>query len=75
VEREVLLTSAQKLGKKLVVLAGDTHNAWSSRLTLMDGSVVGQEFATPSISSPGLEAYLATLTPGRGSEDLSGGCG
>ncbi|MFZ2124071.1 MAG: alkaline phosphatase D family protein [Rhodoferax sp.] len=63
VEREVLLTSAQKLGKKLVVLAGDTHNAWSSRLTLMDGTVVGQEFATPSISSPGLEAYLATLPP------------
>jgi alkaline phosphatase D len=63
VEREVLLSSARQLGKKLVVLAGDTHNAWSSRLTLMDGTVVGQEFATPSISSPGLEEYLATLPP------------
>ncbi len=63
VEREVLLSSARQLGKKLVVLAGDTHNAWSSRLTLMDGTVVGQEFATPGISSPGLEEYLATLLP------------
>lgn len=61
VEREVLLSSARQSGKKLVVLAGDTHNAWSSRLTLMDGTVVGQEFSTPSISSPGLEEYLATL--------------
>lgn len=63
VEREVLLSTARQLGKKLVVLAGDTHNAWSSRLTLMDGTVVGQEFATPSVSSPGLEDYLPTLPP------------
>lgn len=63
VEREVLLSSAQQLGKKLVVLAGDTHNAWCSRLTLANGSVVGQEFATQSISSPGLEEYLSVLPP------------
>lgn len=63
VEREIVLTTARQLGKKLVVLAGDTHNAWSSQLTLMDGTVVGQEFATQSISSPGLEEYLATLAP------------
>ncbi|PIY28079.1 MAG: alkaline phosphatase, partial [Comamonadaceae bacterium CG_4_10_14_3_um_filter_60_42] len=63
VEREVLLSTARQLDKKLVVLAGDTHNAWSSRLTLMDGTVVGHEFATPSVSSPGLEEYLATLLP------------
>ncbi|MFZ4623863.1 MAG: alkaline phosphatase D family protein, partial [Rhodoferax sp.] len=63
VEREVLLTTARQLGKKLVVLAGDTHNAWSSQLTLLDGSVVGQEFAAQSISAPGLEEELATLAP------------
>lgn len=63
VEREILLTTAKQLGKKLVVLAGDTHNAWASQLTLMDGSVVGHEFATSSVSSPGFEAYLPTLTP------------
>lgn len=63
VEREVVLQTARKLGKRLVVLAGDTHNAWSSRLTLADGTVVGQEFGTPGISSPGLEEYLSALTP------------
>lgn len=63
VEREVLLSSAAQLRKKLVVLAGDTHNAWGSRLTLINGTVVGHEFATPGISSPGLEDYLSALPP------------
>jgi len=63
VEREIVLSTAKQLGKKLVVLAGDTHNAWASQLTLMDGSVVGHEFATSSVSSPGFEEYLPTLTP------------
>ena len=63
VEREIVLSTAKQLGKKLVVLAGDTHNAWASQLTLLDGSVVGHEFATSSVSSPGFEEYLPTLTP------------
>lgn len=63
VEREIVLSTAKQLGKKLVVLAGDTHNAWASQLTLLDGSVVGHEFATTSVSSPGFEEYLPTLTP------------
>ena len=63
VEREVLLSTAAQLRKKLVVLAGDTHNAWGSRLTLMNGTVAGHEFATPGISSPGLEDYLSALPP------------
>ena len=46
-------------GEKLVVLAGDTHNAWHSDLTLLSGQKVGEEFATSSVSSPGLETYLA----------------
>lgn len=58
VEREVLLQQAQRMGKKLVVLAGDTHNAWHSRLTTRDGIEVGVEFATSSVSSPGMESYL-----------------
>lgn len=57
--REILLSTAAQLRKKLVVLAGDTHNAWHSDLTLMNGTKVGEEFATSSVSSPGLEAYLA----------------
>jgi len=56
VEREIVLSTVRQLGKKLVVLAGDTHNAWSSQLTLMDGTVVGQEFATQSISHPALKS-------------------
>lgn len=61
--REILLGTVAALGKRLVVLAGDTHNAWHNELTLMDGTKVGEEFATTSVSSPGLEEYLVTLAP------------
>ncbi len=68
--RETVLGSALQLRKRLVVLAGDTHNAWHSNLTLKglipggppEGTKVGEEFATPSVSSPGLEEAL-TLPP------------
>ena len=60
--REILLSTVAALRKKLVVLAGDTHNAWHSDLTLMNGQKVGEEFATSSVSSPGLETYL-TIPP------------
>lgn len=70
VARETLLLTALQLQKRLVVLAGDTHNAWHSDLTLMGltnpalaGTKVGEEFATSSVSSPGLENYLVTLSP------------
>jgi alkaline phosphatase D len=68
--RETLLGSALQLNKRLVSLAGDTHNAWHSDLTLkglanpaLAGLKVGEEFATSSVSSPGLEAYLSIPTP------------
>jgi alkaline phosphatase D len=61
--REVVLATVAQLRKNLVVLAGDTHNAWHSDLTLLNGTKVGEEFATPSVSSPGLEEALAALTP------------
>ena len=61
--REILLGTAAAMGKRLVNLAGDTHNAWHSALTLRDGTKVGEEFATPGVSSPGLEEYLVTLPP------------
>lgn len=63
VAREVLLGTAATLGKRLVTLAGDTHNAWHSDLTLMGGTKVGEEFATPGVSSPGLEEYLSAIPP------------
>lgn len=61
--REVLLGTAAALGKRVVSLAGDTHNAWYSDLTLLSGTKVGEEFATPGVSSPGLEVALAALPP------------
>lgn len=57
-EREKLYGMAQQLGKRLVVLAGDTHNAWYSRLHDRNGTEVGVELATASVTSPGLEKYL-----------------
>ena len=64
--RESVLALMAQLNKRLVVLAGDTHNAWHSDLTLAGlvdpaqaGRKVGEEFATSSVSSPGLES----LTP------------
>ncbi|RMX08409.1 alkaline phosphatase [Corticibacter populi] len=63
VARETLLQTARQLGKQLVVLAGDTHNAWHSDLTLLDGTKVGEEFATTSVSSPGFEEYLSGFAP------------
>jgi alkaline phosphatase D len=61
VEREVIYEAAR--GKKLVSIAGDTHNAWHSKLTAqpvvtIPKEEVGTEFATASVSSPGLEAIF-----------------
>lgn len=56
--RETVLGISRQLGKKLVVLAGDTHNAWANELQDMNGNAVGVEFATSSVSSPGFEEYL-----------------
>ena len=61
-DREKILQSALALGKKLVSLAGDTHNAWAGDLTTMSpanaGTLAGLEFATPGVSSPGFEKYF-----------------
>lgn len=63
--RERLLAAIAQMNKRLVVLAGDTHNAWYADLTLaglLDPAQadrkVGEEFATTSVSSPGFEAEL-----------------
>ena len=59
VERETILQTALQLGKRLISLAGDTHNAWAGVLdTMSTGTVAGVEFATPGVTSPGLEKYL-----------------
>ncbi|WP_207420648.1 alkaline phosphatase D family protein [Desertivirga brevis] len=58
VEREMIFAAAN--GKKLVSLAGDTHNAWYSDLKNNNGSKVGTEFATASVSSPGFEGIFGS---------------
>ncbi|MBB3061069.1 alkaline phosphatase D family protein [Microbulbifer rhizosphaerae] len=58
VEREALYRRVAELNKNLVVVAGDTHNAWYSHLKDAGGRMVGLEFATPSVTSPGMESYL-----------------
>ena len=55
--------SQPTIGKKLVVLSGDSHNAWHTNLKLLDGTKVGEEFATTSVTSPGWESYFPTLIP------------
>lgn len=57
-EREYLLELSKFMNVNLVVLAGDTHNAWANDLKTLSGDQVGVEFATASVSSPGLEDYL-----------------
>jgi predicted extracellular nuclease/phosphodiesterase/alkaline phosphatase D-like protein len=64
VERETILQTALALGKRLISLAGDTHNAWAGVLDTMSagskpaGTVAGVEYGTPGVTSPGFEKYL-----------------
>lgn len=61
-EREDILSFASSNNRNLVVLAGDTHNAWANNLPVGNASA-GVEFATPSVSSPGIEAFFGLDTP------------
>lgn len=65
IQRETLLQTVKATGKKLVVLSGDSHNAWCNNLTSLDGSsTIGVEFATTSVTAPGFESVgLGTLGP------------
>ena len=60
--RERLLKSAQEADANLIVLAGDSHNAWASELA-NDGTAAGVEFAGHSVTSPGAEGYLPWIKP------------
>ncbi|WP_337843112.1 alkaline phosphatase D family protein [Rheinheimera sp.] len=57
-ERELIYQAAMKTGQPLLVLAGDTHNAWASSLHSGNGNKVGVELATASVTSSGIEDYL-----------------
>lgn len=60
-ERDMILGAAVDHGRNLVVLAGDTHNAWANNLELGGTTAAGVEFATAGVSSPGLEAFLGII--------------
>lgn len=56
IEREKLL--AAFANKKVINLAGDTHNAWFSNIQNAEGKKVATELATSSISSSGFDGIL-----------------
>lgn len=56
--RARFLKSAQAAGADLIVICGDSHNAWAFDLG-QDGKPAGVEFAGHAVSSPGYEAYVA----------------
>jgi len=60
--RARLLRAAQRNSANLVVLAGDSHNAWGNNLSI-DGNAAGIEFATHSVTSPGFESLLSGIAP------------
>ena len=57
-----LLEDAANANADLVVLSGDSHNAWAHDLAL-DKTPVGVEFATHSVTSPGFETNLPGVAP------------
>lgn len=65
--RQRLLESSLAAKADLVVLSGDSHNAWGQNLSIAEGirgrRPVGVEFATPSVTSPGFESLLSRAEP------------
>ncbi len=61
--RQTVYGMVRALDKNLIVLSGDTHNAWANDLDDLNGNPVGVEFAGQSVSSPGLEEYLPNQNP------------
>lgn len=57
-----MFKAALEANANLVVLAGDTHNAWAFDLA-HEGTPVGVEFGGNSVSSPGFESYLSSISP------------
>ncbi|MBC7506691.1 MAG: alkaline phosphatase D family protein, partial [Sandarakinorhabdus sp.] len=55
--RARLLQAAQAADSDMVVISGDSHNAWAFNLA-QDGKPAGVEFAGQSVTSPGYESAL-----------------
>ncbi|MEA3011573.1 MAG: alkaline phosphatase [Sphingomonadales bacterium] len=60
--RDRLLRSSLDANANLVVLSGDSHNAWGFDLAL-SGAAAGVEFAGQSVTSPGYETYMPWVEP------------
>lgn len=56
--RARFLKSAQGMGANLIVICGDSHNAWAFDLG-QDGKPAGVEFAGQGVTSPGYEAAVS----------------
>lgn len=57
--RARLLRAAQRADADLVMLSGDSHNAWAYALS-EDGKPAGVEFAGQAVTSGGMEGGMAT---------------
>jgi alkaline phosphatase D len=55
--RSRLLKAAQRANADLVMLSGDSHNAWAYSLS-EEGQPAGIEFAGHSVTSPGMEGEM-----------------
>lgn len=55
--RARFLKSSQAMGANLLVVCGDSHNAWAFDLA-QDGKAAGVEFAGHAVTSPGFESAL-----------------
>ncbi len=67
--RTRFLQSAEAADANLIVIAGDTHNAWA--YDLVEGKrKVGVEFATHSVTSPGMEEATPGYDPLRIADSL-----
>ncbi|MEM1050880.1 MAG: alkaline phosphatase D family protein [Pseudomonadota bacterium] len=60
--RERVFQGALDVNANLLVLAGDTHNAWGFELE-QDRQKVGVELGVCSVSSPGFESFLTRISP------------
>lgn len=60
--RDRALKMAQQADADLIVLSGDSHNAWAFDLATNDGAA-GVEFGGHSVTSPGIESYLGGARP------------
>ena len=66
-----LYAACRRVGARPIVLAGDSHAFWANTLADAAGAPVGVEFATTSITSPGVSDRLPGLPVNRAFEDAN----